>query len=256
MNHTTWKVYSDLFALGNFVQQTCVSQGKSLIIDALRENFKKDSFYAYRTDAFGFPLIRDMTDLPPDIGDPRTTRIAIGDIYPLQTRFYPSINVRYSSGRYIPVSFNQNLTTKYRVDLVVDGYGEQSLIKVPTHRVVAGAWDHTLEVIIATQSIPDREEITDIVAGFLMGQIRQELYEAGLFIRSISIGAEREEDYVNDKIYIQSITIECRGEFRRHIPLNSLIETINFCFNYKLFDGDSSGVTDSFALDLTESITI
>jgi hypothetical protein len=234
---TGHRVYSDLFHLSDFVQQTSVSHSKNLIIDSMREYFKDDTFYKYRTDAFGFPLTPDMTDLPPDMQEERATRIYIGDIFRYDKRFWPALIVRYSSGRTYHVSFNQEHTTKYRVDMVLDGYGGTSYIRVPTHKVIAGAWEQTFEVIIAAESIPDREELTDIVASFFIAKTRQQLYESGLFIKNVSIGAEREEDWANDKVYLQSITLETYSEWRREIPINanSLIETINFCFEIGVF---------------------
>ena len=237
---TSHRVYSNLFELSDFVQQVAVSQGKNLIIDTLREYFKQDVFYKYTTDGFGFPLTPDMTDLPPDIQEERTTRIFIGDIFRYDKRYWPSIVVRHSSGRTYHVSFNQNYTTRYRLDLVVDGYGERSYIRVPTHRVIAGAWDQSFEVQIAAESINDREELTDIVSSFFIGMIRQEIYESGLFIRNVSLGGEREEDWGNDKVFLQSITIDTYSEWRREIPIdaNDLLESINFCFNYGILGGN------------------
>jgi hypothetical protein len=249
---TDHKVYSDLFSVADFVRQVAVSQGKNLLIDAIREYFKQDRFYRYATDAFGFPLTPDLTDLPPDIQEERTTRIFIGDIFRYDKRYWPAIVVRYASGRYKPVSFNQNQTVRYRMDLVLDGYGGQSYVRVPTHRVVAGAWDQSFEIVIASESIPDREELTDIVSSFLIGKARQELYEAGLFVRSISMSGEREEDWGNDKVYMQSITVETYSEWRREIPIDSLVETINFCFKYGLF-GTEEFSTDTTLVDVSDT---
>jgi hypothetical protein len=241
---TSHRVYSDLFTLADFVQQTAVSQGKNLLIDSLREYFKDDIFYKYVSDAFGFPLTPDVTDLPPDIQEERTTRIFIGDIFRYDKRYWPAITIRQSSGRTYHVSFNQNQTTKYRLDLVVDGYGERSYLRVPTHKVIAGAWDQSFEIIVATESISDREELTDIISSFFIGKIRQEIYNSGLFIRNVNIGAEREEDWGNDKVYLQSVTLETYSEWRREIPINanSLIEAINFCFNYGILGSNQYSV--------------
>ena len=134
---TSHRVYSNLFQLSDFVAQAAVSQGKNLIIDSLREYFKQDVFYKYATDGWGFPLTPDLTDLPPDIQEERTTRIFIGDIFRYDKRYWPAIVVRHSSGRTYHVSFNQNYTTRYRLDLVLDGYGQRSYVRVPTHKVVA-----------------------------------------------------------------------------------------------------------------------
>lgn len=254
---TSHRVYSDLFHMSDFITQTAVSQGKNLLIDALREYFRQDTFYRFSTDAFGFPLVVDMTDLPPDIQEERTTRIFIGDIFRYDKRYWPAIVVRYSSGRTYHVSFNQNHTTRYRLDLVLDGYGGRSYIRVPTHHVVAGAWEQSFEVLIAAESVPDREELTDIVSSFLIGKARQELYEAGLFVRNVSLGGEREDDWGNDKVYIQSITVETFSEWRREVPIDSLVETINFCFKYGLLGTDSPS-TDTTTIgleDIQESST-
>ncbi len=229
---TSHRVYSDLFADASFVQQTAVSQGKNLLIDALREYFKKDTFYRYSTDAFGFPLTPDLTDLPPDIQEKRTSRIYIGDIFRYDKRFWPAVTIRHSSGRYKPVSFYQEQTTKYRLDMIVDGYGGRSFIRVPTHKVIAGAWEQTFEVQLACESILDREELTDIISSFLIGVARQELYESGLFIKSVSISGEREEEWGNEKVYLQSVSVETYSEWRREIPIEDLLDGISFCLEY------------------------
>lgn len=248
---TSHRVYSDLFALENFVRQVAVSQGKNLLIDILREHFKQDTLYRYTSDGFGFPLTPNLTDLPPDIQNECTTRMYIGDIFRLDKRFWPAITVRYSSGTYNPVSFNQNFTNKYRLDLVLDGYGNRSYVRVPTHKVIAGAWNQSFEVQIAAESTPDREELTDIVSSFLIGAARQSLYEAGLHINKVSMGGEREEDYANDKVYLQSITVDTYSEWRRLVPIasNAIIDTINFCFNYGLLGGNR------FSTDVTVVMT-
>lgn len=243
---TGHRVYSNLFDYKNFVRQTEIAHGKNLIIDSLREYFKNDIIYKYATDGWGHPLTPELTDLPPDIQEERTTRIYIGDIYRLDKRFFPSITVRHSSGRYHPVSFNQDVTSKkYRVDLIIDGYGNKSYIRVPTHHIICGAWDQTFELTIASESIPDREELTDIVSCFLIGSARQELYESGIFIKSVNVGGEREEDFSNDKIYLQNISIDTYSEWRREIPIesNSLLDAINFCFQYGLFSSSKTSIT-------------
>ena len=255
---TSYRVQSDLFEVGDFVRQVAVGNGKNLIIDALREYFKKDTLYTYRSDAFGFPLIPNLTDLPPDIQEERTSRIFIGDVFRYEKRFYPSISIKHSSGRYHPISFNQNHTTvRNRVDMVLDGYGNRSYVRVPVAHIATGAWDQSFEVVIASESIPEREELSDIVSGFFIGLIRQELYESGLFIKSVSLGAEREEEFANDKIFIQSITLDTYSEWRREIPINSadLVETINFCFNYNLFsDTEDDGVENSVVISVDDVV--
>lgn len=250
---TGFRVYSDLFNLDNFVQQTAVSQGKNLIIDVLKEHFARDTMYRYETDGFGFAKTPDLTDMPPDIQDKRTTRIFIGDVYRYDKRFWPAITVRHSSGRTKHISFNQEYTNKYRVDLVLDGYGGRSYVQVPSHIVVAGAWDQTFEVQIAAEDPQDREELSDILAAFFQGVVRNDLTNAGLFIRSVSISGEREEDWGNDKVFLQSLSLECYSEWRREIPHNNLVETINFCFQYGILGGNQFS-TDRTILTMEDGL--
>jgi hypothetical protein len=196
----------------------------------------------------------NVTDLPPDIQERRTSRIYIGDVFRYDKRYFPSLTVRHSSAKYYPISFNQNFfNTKYRMDLVTDGYGERSYVRTPTHHTVCGAWEQTFDIQIAAESIPDREELSDLVSAFMIGVARQELGESGLGIKTVSIGGEREEDYANDKIYMQTVSVETFSEWKREIPVDGIVEMINFCFNYGLF---SSGrfVTDSTYINISETV--
>lgn len=252
---TSHRVYSDLFRLSNFVVQTCVSNGKNLIIDSLRDYFKKDTFYRYEENAWGFPMTPNLTDLPPDIQEKRTSRIYIGDVFRYDKRYFPSLTVRHSSAKYFPISFNQNyFNTKYRLDLVIDGYGERSYVRTPTHHTISGAWEQTFDIQIATEAIPDREELSDLVSAFMIGVARQELGESGLGIKTVNVGAEREEDWGNDKIYLQTVSVDTFSEWRREIPIDSVMEMVNFCFKYGLFTG-ASFVTDTTRISVSDSPT-
>lgn len=232
------RTYSDLFEISNVVKQTAITHSKNILIDVLRDHFKQDTMYRYVQDPYGFPLTPDLTDSDPYIDNTCTTRIYIGDIFRYDKRFWPAIVIRHSSGRYFPISFNQNQTTRYRMDLVLDGY-DRSFVRVPTHQVFAGGWDQTFELQIASESTIDREELTDIVSLFLIATSRQALHDGGLFIKNVSMGAEREEQWGNDYVYLQSINVETFSEWRIEVPINNLIEGINFCFNFQLFGSDS-----------------
>ena len=167
----------------------------------------------------------------------------------MDKRYLPSITVRQSSGNYYAISFNQNETTKYRVDLVLDGYGGRSLIKVPTHTVYAGGWNQSFQIMIAAESTPDREELSDIVSSFLIGVTRIPTQDAGLFIKNVSFSGESEEDWANEKIYIQTINVDTFSEWRREVPINSIVDTINFCFDIGYFK------TKRFDLNATTVLT-
>jgi hypothetical protein len=256
MASTSHRVYSDLFKDSNIIRQVAVAQGKNLIIDSLREYFKKDTFYTYRTDGFGFPLIPDHTQLDPSIQNSLTSRIFIGNNFRFDKRYYPSITVHHSSAKFHAIGFNDNLTTKYRLDYVKDN-GQIVWLRTPTHRVLAGAWDQTFNVKIMSESDLDRDEIADIVSSFFIARERENLYDSGLFIKSVGIGDKQEEEWANDKIYTQTVILETYSEFRREIPIEDVVEIVNFCFQYNYFgeSGLSARPTvDRVIVDLTQNI--
>ena len=55
------------------------------------------------------------------------------------------------------------------------------------------------------------------------------MINSGVFVKTISVGAPSETDDRNDKLYRQSITFEIRSEWRRHIPIDSVVDIINIC---------------------------
>lgn len=233
------RVYSDIFGLENVVQHTCVTQTKSILIDLLREVFRRDRWYAYRDDVFGFPLTPSHLGLDPEAGieDDETTRIFIGSSYRYDIKFNPSIIVRNSGTRYVPISFNQDvLGVIYANERVVDGYGNETIIRSPRYHTLVGAWDQTFEVKIVSESEADREEIADIVMVALQGTRRLELQREGVFIKNISTGGETEREYSNDHLYMLSINLDIRSEWKVHIPINDVLERIAL---YITFDSDT-----------------
>jgi hypothetical protein len=234
---------SDIFNLENIVQQTGVVHGKNLLIDMLRDIFRQDRYFKYVDDVFGFPLTPSHLGLDPDAGldDEETTRIFIGSTYRYDIKFNPSIIVKNTSSRYVPISFNQNLLGVINQhELLVDGYGNSTEIYTPAYYTLVGAWDQTFEVKIVAENEADREELADIVQATLIGTRRLELQRAGLFIKSISTGGEAEEKYANDFLYMISISLNTRSEWKVHIPISSTMERIAVCLTFKTIDGSSS----------------
>ena len=231
------RVVSDVFNLENVVQQTGIVQSKNLLIDTLRDVFRDDREYKYVDDDFGFPKTPSHLGLDPDAGldDEETTRIFIGSTYRYDVKFNPSIIIKSTGSRYKPISFNQDMTS---IVYTRDGYGNKRLISMPSATTLVGAWDQTFEVKIIAESEADREELADIVMVALMSTRRKDLEIAGLFIRSISTSGEEEEPYANDYIYMVSISIEARSEFKVHIPINDVCERIALCLTFDTIESD------------------
>lgn len=247
-------VYSDVFGLENVVQQTGVVHCKNILIDTLREVFSRDRQFAYRTDIFGFPKTPNHLGLDPDAGldDTDTTRIFIGSSFRYDVTFRPAIIVKNTSTRYVPISFNQDLLSViYTRERLLDGYGNESIVSTPKYHTLVGAWDQTFEVKIVTEDSVDREEIADIVMVALQGTRRNELTQEGVFIRSISTSGETEQPYANDNLYMLSINLDIRTEWKAHIPISDVCERIGLCMTFDTLDSD----TPASGLRINEQIT-
>lgn len=223
------RVYSNFFSDNYIIQQVCITQPKNLIIDVLRNHFSRDNIYTYRSDEYGFPLTRDLTGT--EIDSELTTKIMITDAYRYEVKFYPAIVIKSGGGNYKPLSFNQNSTLKYRKHIVENIFGQKTEIKIPTHRVYAGAWEMNFSVEIYSESHSELEELVDIVAMIFQHVSWNELRANGVFVKNISIGGENAEPYGNDYVYSQTITLPVRTEWRVEIPLDNLIEKIVFYFD-------------------------
>lgn len=245
---------TDIFLHEYIVQQTGIVHGKNILIDTLRHVFAQDREYKYVTDVFGFPKTPSHLGLSSEAGidDEESTRIFIGTAYRYDIKFNPSIVVRSTGSRYVPISFNQNrLGISHRRELIMDGYGNNVVINTPYARVLAGAWDQTFEVKIITENEVDREEIADIITSTLMMTRRIDLERSGLHIKSVSTSAETETQYANDHLYSISVNVEARSEFKVSIPISDVCERIGICLTFRAFDGGR--VADG--LTINEQIT-
>jgi hypothetical protein len=236
---TTHNAVSDVFNLENIVLQSGMVYTKNVLIDTLRDIFVNDRQFKYASDVFGFPKTPSHLGLSPEAGldDNETTRIFIGSSYRYDVKFNPSIVVKNTGSRYVPISFNQDyLGVINRVEALQDGYGNVTTIKVPAYSVRVGAWDQTYEVKIIAENEVDREEIADIVQVTLMGSRRQMLHDAGVFVRGMSTAGEAEVPYSNDFLYTVSVNLDIRV----HIPISNLCEKIGLCLAFKTIDGEQS----------------
>ena len=220
------KVSSNFYTAHHVVQQSLIQHPKELVIDGLRHIFSKDNVFTYREDEYGFPLTPDATG--EDYETDFSTKILISDAYRYDIRFFPAIIVKANGGSYKPLSFNQNGTTKTRIDIIEDAFGGKREVLTPTHRIYAGAWDINLEISLFSESHAELVELTDITALALQYVLFQELRAQGLLIKTLSVGAENSEQFINDFIYSQSITLNCRTEWRVEIPIENLIEKVVF----------------------------
>lgn len=260
MTLTSHRVITDIFNLENVVQQTCMMQSKNILIDTLRDIFRVDREYKYVDDVFGFPKTPSHLGLDPEagLGDQETTRIFIGSSYRYDVKFNPSIIVRNTGNRYKPISFNQDwMGVTHTKELIVDGYGNKTIINTPAATTLVGAWDQTFEAKVVAETEMDREEIADIVMISLIGSRRKELEQAGIFIKNLSSGGEAEQPYANDYLYTASINLEIRSEWKILIPISNVMERIVMCLTFNTLDTDppADGLTINEQITLADQLT-
>ena len=226
---------SDLYALYKLVQNTMLVHPKELFIEILREEFNNDSFYHYVRDEWGFPKTPDHTDLEPEAGinDDVTSRLFIGEPYRYDVDFYPAILVRTGGSRYVPISMNRERgSVQYATTRFIDGYGNESFVSTPSHFIHAGAWEGTINIDVHTRDPRSRDDLVQLVS-IIFTDIRfEDMLTSGVFIKTTSVSAPSETDDGNNKIFKQTISFDIRTEWRRHIPVLSTVDVINFCIDF------------------------
>jgi len=251
---------SDLYAIHNVLQNSIMSYPKTLIIEVLREEFAKDSWFHLVLDEWGYVKTPDLTDVPLGAGlngDEQTTRIFIGEQYRYDSPFYPSILVKMTSARSIPVSFNRNRgVVEYEGQLIIDGYGNTKEFFIPKALEFAGAWEGTIAIDIISRDILDRDNLISIIMLLLVDVRFESLRKAGVLIKSgqpVLGGVSEGEDRQNEKIYKATITVDIRTEWRRLIPISNIVESINFCVDFREW-GSETITNPNIAIGETLSI--
>lgn len=232
---------SDLFGIYNIIQASMIVYPKEIIIATLRDFFSHDSFYHFSKDQWGFPNTTDHTDLPPGADMPRgpgahpelnphpvlPTRLFIGENYRYDGIFYPAILIKNGGSRYVPISINRDQgEVKYDNLLFVDGYGNETIVRKPVAFVTSGAWEGSIVIDVMSRSLRARDDLVELIAMCFTEVHFNSLYDIGIIVKPISIGAPSETDDRNDKLFRQSLTLEIRTEWRREIPIGNTIDAI------------------------------
>jgi hypothetical protein len=212
-----------------------VTHPKEIFIESLRKYFSDDSHFHYTADEWGFPKIIDLTDVPLEAGinDNVTTRIFIGEPYRFDASYYPALLIKSNGSRFVPTSFNNDEgTVQWAAQRFVDGYGNETIIQTPSHFIKAGAWEGSINIDIEAKSPHARDELAGLISLFFSEIRRIQLQIAGVFVKGVTASSPSESDDRNGKIFKQTITCEIRSEWRREIPINSVIDIINICVDF------------------------
>lgn len=254
-------ISTDLYALHNVVQNVQIIYPKELVISALRKYFSKDSRYHYVQDEFGFPKTPDHTDLPSTAGlkDNLTTRVYIGQEEREDVIFHPAILVKHQGSSFSPISMNENKeVVQYGLRLYVDDQGQQIELRVPQAFEFVGAWDISLSIDIITKSPYERDELAEVISMLFQSIVRDELTTAGLFIKNVKADGDSTEVYQNTSLYKKTISLDCRGEYHRLVPVDNVIELVNLCADFGIlnnpYQSPSPNLQINYLFDLSDSL--
>jgi hypothetical protein len=164
------------------------------------------------------------------------TRLYIGDHYRLESLFYPAILVTDGGTRSVPISINREAgAVIWEPIKFMDGYGNEKLINYPKAITYAGAWEGQISLSVNSRSSRTCNELSEIIALFFADAYYDVLKNAGVAIKpnSISISSTSENDDRNDKLFKKTITFDIRSEWCREIPVQSVIDRIRICVDFK-----------------------
>jgi hypothetical protein len=250
-------VRTDLYKIWHVVQNTQMAYPKELVIEILRDEFSKDSWYKFSKDQFGFPKVVSLEDLPQDAGfqNNTTTRLYIGQQLHWDAIYYPALIVKSTSSMYLPISINREKECLINdAMLVMDGYGNTKTYFTPRFFLYAGVWEGNVTVDVLARDILTRDDLVSL-CNIIFADIRfEEFLRAGILIKKVSASgfSEIDDRQGQDKIFKATIDLSLRSEWRRQIPIDSVIDAINLCIEI----GNLSVSPPVFAPNLTITSSI
>lgn len=249
---------SDLEGLHNVVQNSMTLYPKELIIATLRDFFSKDSWYHYVHDLWGYPQTPDHTNLPQDAGlaDNATTRVFIGESYRFDVIYYPAILVRHGGSTSVPISINRETgVVKWGSMVFQDGYGNIKTFPVPEYFVFAGAWEGSINIDIRARDLRARDDLVGLVSLLFVDLAFNDLVKSGVIVKNVSAGAPSEIDDRNDKLFVQTVTLQIRSEWKRNIPISNIIDVLNFSIEFTRLPSPPGIVAPNLTINISENIT-
>lgn len=248
---------SDLTSLHNVVQNSMTLYPKELVIAQLRDFFSHDHYYHFAKDHFGFPQTPDHTDLPLTAGyaDNITTRLFIGESYRFDVIYYPAIIVRHGGSTSVPISINRETAgVKWGEMVFKDGYGNIKVFPTPLHFIFAGAWEGSINIDVMARDLRARDDLVDLISLLFVDIAFNDLVKSGLIVKGVASGAPSETDDRNDHIFKQTVTLQIRSEWRRSIPIENIIDIINFSIDFSRTDPTIGQIAENLTISTNETL--
>jgi hypothetical protein len=230
---TGFNYITDLYDIYYVIQNTMIRYPKDTIISALKEYFSRDSRYHYVRDEFGFAKTPDHTDLKPDAGlnDDLTTRVFIGEYNRYDKIYYPAILVKSQGITQVPLSFSRDVyCVEHETVLYTDDAGNERFVRVPSKFTPQGVWEGSIQIEVQSKGIRERDDLIEIISIFMADINWGNFYKAGISIKqNLNISGPSEREDRNEKLFSQIITINMRGEWKREIPIQTIVDVISIC---------------------------
>lgn len=247
---------SDLPRLHHVVQNSMIVYPKEIVLAVLRDHFSHDTYYHYVKDQWGFPNTMDHTDMPLEAGlhDNSMTRLFIGENYRQKGIFYPGIFIKNGGTKSVPISINrEDSSVQWEIRSFEDGYGNVTFFKNPKSLIFAGAWEGSIIIDIKARDPRTRDELIQEVGLCFTDIAFKKMQKAGIICKPMSVGSPSEQDDRNDKLFIQSITMDVRSEWRREIPVNNVVEIINFSVEFANLSSPNPVVAQNLTINDTQN---
>lgn len=241
---------SDYYELYNVVQGSFLSYPKQLTIEIFREVFKNDSYYHFTADEWGFPKVPSLKGKKSTAGynDDESTRIFIGEFFKRDMIFYPSVLIKSSSSKSVPLSFSRNRgVLMYQPMIVTDGY--KSITKsVPDYISMAGWYEGVIDVQISAGSVVERDQIAEVITNIITITHYDTFKNAGMTIYDNSTGSFQETDDGSDKIYKCTVNFSYRVEWEKRIKVDSVVNAITFCIDFANLENPNPVVAQNLSV--------
>lgn len=256
---TNSTAHSDLYGLYNIVQGSMIMWPKELVIQQLRDFFSRDSRYHFSMDHFGFPNTPNHTNLPQTAGynDNLTTRLYINSAHRYDVVYYPAIIVRHGGASSVPISFNRERATVQWDNLVYeDGYGHLTTIPSPSHFIFAGSWEGTINIEIIARDPRTRDDLVELTS-LLFTQIAcDDMEKNGVGIKPSGVSAASGNESIDrtDTLFKNTVTLQYRSEWRRHIPVGNIIDSINSSIEFGRVD-ESTPIAANLTINTEQTLT-
>jgi hypothetical protein len=144
---------------------------------------------------------------------------------------------------------------QYQDIIYEDGYGNQTKVKMPKAYITAGVWEGTISIDIMSRSLRARDDLIQAISMFFTDISFESLHQVGMVVRPLSVGSTSEVDDRADKVFRQTITLDIRTEWRREVPIQTIVDSILFTVNFQNLSNPNSVPAANLTINTQVSLT-